>query len=201
MSHSIRHIVLLTLCAAAGNFIQSARAQSESTASRRITPSVFVGLTGVHTGLNAGRNVSITAGVDIAFRPNSFLHPAIEYRGMYAIDRGQVDSLKSNLGGLNLFTRFGRFRPYADLLAGRGETTYGVGGYQVPNKLIFYTRSSSNVLSLGGGTDVFTNDHLALKVDVQLQRYSSPVTASGHLCSETGTIGFAYVFHVGRTVR
>jgi hypothetical protein len=66
-----------------------------------------------------------------------------------------------------------------------------------PNKLVFYTRSSSNVFSLGGGTDVFATEHLALKLDLQIQRYSSPATVSGHLYSEAGTIGLVYVFHPG----
>ena len=198
MYPALRPFVLFILCAFSGGLTHAA-AQSDSTASRRITPSVFAGVTGVYTGLDSGRNLSITAGIDVAFRPNSILHPAIEYRGMYAFDKGGVDSLKNNLGGLKLSTSYGRLRPYADFLAGRGETTYANGGYQVPDKLVFYTQSSSNVFSLGGGIEVFATEHLALKVDFQIQRYSSPVTVSGNLYSETGTIGLAYVFHLGHT--
>jgi hypothetical protein len=120
---------------------------------------------------------------------------------MYAIDKGHVDSLKNNLGGLKLSTYYGRLHPYADLLAGRGETAYANGGYQVPSKLIFYTQSSSNVFSLGGGTDVFAADHFALKIDFQIQRYSSPVTPAGSLYSEIGTIGLVYALHLGQGPR
>jgi hypothetical protein len=193
---AIRPFVVFTLCAAAGGLLR-AGAQAAPGTTRLITPSVFAGGTGVGTGLNSGGNFSVTAGVDVAFLPKSFVQPAIEYRGMYALGKGQVDSLKDNLGGVKVAKTYGRFRPYADLLAGRGETTYGDGGYQVPGRLVFYTQSSSNVFSLGGGSDVFATEHLGLKVDFQLQRYSSPVAASGHVYSETGTVGVVYVFHLG----
>jgi hypothetical protein len=191
-----RLLILFTLAALAG-IPGHAAAQGGSTASRRITPSVFAGITSVQTGLDAGRNVSLTAGMDFELLPDHVLHPAIEYRGTYAIAKGNVDSLKTNLAGLKVSRPFRRFRPYADLLAGRGETTYANGGYQVPGKLVFYTQSSSNVFSLGGGTEVFATGDIALKLDLQVQRYSSPVTASGHVYSETGTLGIAYVFHIG----
>jgi hypothetical protein len=187
------------LCVATGQ--TSVFAQATPAASRLIVPSVFVGATDVYTGLASGRNLSVAAGVDLAFRPQSRLQAAFEYRGMYALGKGSVDSLKSNLGGMKLSARFGRVTPYADLLAGRGETTYAAGGYQVPNKPIFYTLSSSTVFSLGGGTDIAATEHFALKVDLQVQRYSSPVTTSGHLYSETGTIGFTYFFDLGHIAR
>jgi hypothetical protein len=193
LSFGLRGFVLLVVTA-------SASAQATSTATRRITPSVFGGVTGVYTGLDSGRNLSVTAGVDVAFRPASRFHPAIEYRGMFAVGKGGTDSVKNNLGGVKVFARYGRFSPYADLLAGRGETTYANGGDQVPNTLIFYTQSASNVYSVGGGTDVFVGDHLAVKLDLQMQRYSSPVTISGHVYSETGTLGVVYVFHFGRKI-
>jgi hypothetical protein len=191
-----RFLILFTLCALACSSTHAA-AQAGSTASRRITPSVFAGVTGVSTGLDSGTNLSMTAGFDVDLFPNSIFHPAIEYRGTYALAKGDVDSLKNNLGGLRISRFYGRFRPYADLLAGRGETTYANGGYQVPGKLVFYTRSSSNVFSLGGGTDVLAAGHIALKLDFQIQRYSSPVTTSGHIYSETGALGLVYVFHIG----
>jgi hypothetical protein len=194
-----RTLRLLTLVAASvfSGGLASAFAQATHTATRLIDPAIFVGTTGVYTGLGSGRNLSVTAGIDLAFCPVRKLEPALEYRGMYAIDKGQIDSLKSNLGGLKLSTYYARLHPYADLLVGRGETAYANGGYRVPSKLIFYTQSSSNVFSLGGGTDVLAGDHFALKIDLQIQRYSSPVTPSGHLYSEIGTIGLVYTLHLG----
>ncbi|HEX5282489.1 MAG TPA: hypothetical protein VFW30_00075 [Bryocella sp.] len=196
MPPASRLLILFTLAALVAAPRPGA-AQGGSTASRRITPSVFAGITGVDTGLDAGHNVSLTAGIDFELLPDHIFHPAIEYRGTYAIAKGNVDSLKTNLAGLKVSRPFRRFRPYADLLAGRGETTYANGGYQVPGKLVFYTQSSSNVFSLGGGTEVFATGHIALKLDLQMQRYSSPVTVSGHVYSETGSVGLAYVFHIG----
>ncbi len=190
--------LMLAPCVLAGSH---AAAQALPTASRPLTPSVFGGVTGVYTGLARGRNLSITAGFDLTFCPNAKLQPAVEYRGLYALRKGGVDSLKNNLGGFRISAHYGRLRPYADLLVGRGETTYANGGYQVPSKLIFYTQSSSNVYSLGGGTDIVSTAHLALKADLQAQRYSSPVTPSGHLYSETGTLGLTYIFHSGRGIR
>jgi hypothetical protein len=192
-----RLFILFTLCALAAGPLH-AFAQGGSTASRRITPSVFAGVAGVDTGLDSGHNLSLTAGADLAFLPDSCLHPAIEYRGTYAFANGQVDSLKTHLGGIKFSKPYRRFRPYADLLAGRGETIYANGGHQVPGKLIFYTRSSSNVFSLGGGTDIFAAGHIALKLDFQMQRYSSPVTTSGHVYSEVVAAGLVYVFHIGK---
>lgn len=197
MYRILRLFILLAASVFSGG-LGSAFAQGTPTAIRIIDPAFFVGATGVYTGLNSGRNLSVTAGIDLAFRSYRKLQPALEYRGMYAIDKGGVDGLKSNLGGLKVSTFYGHLHPYADLLAGRGETTYASAGYQVPNKLTFYTQSSSNVFSLGGGTDVFATDHFALKIDIQVQRYSSPVTTSGSLYSEVGMIGLVYTLHLGR---
>jgi hypothetical protein len=189
--------LLFLFCAAACDFT-TASAQAKPSAVQFITPSVFLGATGVHTGLLSARNLSITAGVDLTFPAIWKIEPSLEYRGMYPIHKGRVDGLTDNLVGIRLSTRYGHLRPYVDVLAGREETTYVNGGYHVPGKLTFYTQSSSNVLSLGGGTDVLTTGPLALKIDLQLQRYAVPVTVSGHLNSLVGTIGIVYVFHSRR---
>lgn len=178
-----------------------AAAQATATASQRITPSLFAGMSGVYTGIGSGRNVSLTAGLDLAFLPGHRLRPALEYRGMIAVDKGRTASLKNNLGGLKLGTSFRRLQPYVDLLAGRGETTYANGGVQVPNTLIFYTHSSSNVYSLGGGADLLAAHQFALKLDFQMQRYSSPVTMTRHAYSEVGTLGIVYILHRGLKAR
>jgi hypothetical protein len=194
MYSELRTLFLLTLSVVVG--AATASAQALPSASSLLTPSVFVGGSGVYTGLDSGRNLSVMVGLDIAFLPQHRFHPALEYRAMYAVDKGGVDSLKNNIGGLKMAGSYGPVKPYFDLLAGRGETAYANGGYQVPGKPIFYTLSSSNVFSAGGGGDVFFSKHLALKVDVQIQRYSSPVAVSGHVYSEVGTVGLVYVFHV-----
>jgi hypothetical protein len=191
-------ILFIALCVVTSGLIR-ASAQAAPTATRMISPSVFAGVTGVSTGLDSSSNISITAGLDLTFRPLSKLQPTLEYRGTYPIDKGEVASLQNNLGGLKLSTYVSRLHPYADILVGRSETTYLNGGYQVPNKPIFYTQSSSNVFSLGSGADLFATEQLALKVDLQVQRSSSPVTASGHLYSASATIGVVYVLRLGHT--
>lgn len=200
MHPAVRRLILFTLSALAGSSARAA-AQAGSTASRGITPSVFAAASGVRTGLPSGRNLALTAGLDVVLFPNLHFHPALEYRASHALARGSVDSIDNNLAGLQVSRIYGRLRPYADLLAGRGETTYANAGYQVPGKPIFYTRSSSNVFSLGGGVDLLSTGHLALKLDLQAQRYSSPVTTSGHLYSETATAGIVYLFHIGNRPR
>ena len=71
------------------------RAQAMPTASRIVTLSDFGGLTGTFTGLDGGRNLGITAGGDIGFRPFHGFYPSAEVRGTYPIDDGQVDSQKN----------------------------------------------------------------------------------------------------------
>jgi hypothetical protein len=91
--------------------------------------------------------------------------------------------------------------PYADVLAGRVETTYPNGGYRVPGSIIFYTQSASNVFSLGGGTDVVVTQHVSIRFDVQVGRSSSPVTSSGHVDCATAMMGVVYALKLGRGVR
>ncbi len=178
-----------------------ASAQASVTARRLLTPSVFVGATGVETGLDSGRNLSLTAGVDLSFHPVWRFKPALEYRGTLALDKGQVDSLKNNLFGIKGFTNLGRLEPYVDLLAGRIETTYAGSGYRLPDTNIFYTQSSSNLFAVGGGADFLATNHFAVRVDLQLQHASSPVTSSHSVHSATGMIGLVYTLTLGRGPR
>jgi len=52
--------------------------------------------------------------------------------------------------------------------------------------------NTSSVYSLGGGADVDLGTHFGLKGDVQLQRYQSPITATGALYSKVFTVAFIY---------
>jgi hypothetical protein len=156
--------------------------------------STFAALTGTQTGLGSGRNLGITAGVDLGFQPFHGLYPSLEARGTYPIDKGNVDSQKTLLGGLKLAVPLPfipRIRPYGTALFGRGSINYGAG-YEVPGTPIFYTISHSNVFDLGGGVDLKLSPHLDLKLDAQAQRFSTPVTVSHHLYATTANIGFVY---------
>jgi hypothetical protein len=105
------------------------------------------------------------------------------------------------MGGLKLAMQRGRLFPYVDVLVGRGETDYAGVGYRVPGTFRYYLKSASNVYDVGGGADLDLGNHLALKVELQLQRYSSPVTVSKQLFAEAVSVGMAYTFHLGRYAR
>ena len=169
-------------------------AQALSTAARGLAPSVFLGVSGVYTGINSGRNLSLTGGLDIAFLPGRKFQPALEYRGTFTMDQGAVDGEKNNVGGIRVTMPLKRFQPYADGLFGRGEINYLGVGLEVPGKPIYYLQSSSNVLSVGGGVDVRLSTNLAFKADVQGQRYATPVTVSGHALATVGTLGLVYTY-------
>ena len=164
------------------------------TASRLFSLSAFGGATGTFTGLDGGRNIGITAGGDIGFRPFHAFYPSVEVRGTYPFDDGQVDSQKNILVGGKVERYFGYFRPYADFFWGRGKIDYLHGGYPNPEGTLLYLDSVSNVFAAGGGLDFTLTDHFALKFDGQFQRYGTPVTTSGSLYSKPFTIGVVYRF-------
>ena len=175
-------------------------AQAAPTATQQLQLSVFAGASAVATDFHSGRNLSITAGVDLGLRPVYSLFPSLEVRGTYPVDKGQVDSQRNILGGLKVAKHYGPFHPYADFLFGRGEIQYK-NGFVTPDRALFYTQSVSNVLSPGIGMDLQLNHHFSFKVDAQFQRYSSPVTNSGHLIAKSGTVGLVYRFTPDRRQR
>ena len=166
--------------------------QALPTASQTVHLSAFAGGTGVYTNLAGGRNLSITAGVDLTIFTLRGYHPSIEVRGTYPIHTGTVDSQKSALGGIRIDRQFNNLRPYVDVLFGRGEIDYQSGGYVVGP--ITYISSTTNVYSLGGGLDYDFTDHLSLKVDLQSQFWSTPVVPSNHIHPTVGTLAIVYRF-------
>ncbi len=177
-----------------------ALAQSKATASRSFEPSAFLGLTGVYTGLNGGRNLGVAAGFDLGFHPFFGLLPSIEIRGTYPMNSGAVAGEKSFEGGLRVQKRYSRIRPYADLLIGRGQLDYQNGGFVVPAQNFEYIQSTSNVISPGVGVEVDATEHLALLLDGQFQRWNVPfdptgaTAGTGSIYAKSGTIGVVYRF-------
>ena len=167
--------------------------QAVPTATRTLHLSAFGGVTGVYTGLQAGRNLGITAGLDLGFQRYRFLFPSLEVRGTLPIHKGQIDSQKNVLVGPKLALHHGRLQPYGDFLFGRGQINYG-SGILNPARDTVYVQSVSNIYAAGGGVDVPLDQHLALKADAQFLRYSTPVTDSGHLVATNLTLGLAYSF-------
>ncbi len=188
-------------CFALGSLLPvAAAAQSSPTASRALEPSVFLGVSGVYTGLQTARNASITAGADIGFRRFFGLSPAIEVRGTYPIDSGQVAGEESVEGGLRVGKRYTHFRPYADILFGRGQLNYEDGGYIVPSQSFRYIQSTTNVISPGIGVDLDITERYAVLVDGQFQHWDLPFSTGaspatpGSIYSKVLTVGVVYRF-------
>ncbi len=79
-----------------------ARAQDVPTARARIQLYGFGGVSGNFTGVGLAKNLDITAGADLEFRPFFTLYPAVEVRGSYPVEKGNVVSEENLLGGLRL---------------------------------------------------------------------------------------------------
>jgi hypothetical protein len=188
---AFRALTLLCFALAASSLL---RAQAIPAASRPFALSAFGGATGTFTGLSGGKNVGITAGGDITFKPYHRYYFSGEIRGTYPVDGGNVDAQKNFLFGVKVERYYNYFRPYVDFLYGRDEIDYKSGGYPNPAGTLLYLNSVSNIFSGGGGLDYTLTDHFALKIDGQFQRLGTPVTTSGSIYSKPITIGVVYRF-------
>jgi Outer membrane protein beta-barrel domain len=169
-----------------------AHAQDIPTAVARIQLYGWGGVSGNFSGVALAHNLDVAAGVDLEFRPFFSLYPALELRGLYPIDKGQVVAEKNALIGIRLARHVHPFTPYGDALFGRGQLNFLNGGYPTPSGSFFVLSNTSNVLSFGAGTDYALNSRFALKGDFQFQRYASPVTTSGYIYSKVFTVGVVY---------
>ncbi|MFP5231091.1 MAG: outer membrane protein [Acidobacteriota bacterium] len=170
------------------------RAQGIPAAIRTLNFSVFGGATGDYTGFDGGKNLGITAGADLGFRPYHLFYFSIEGRGTYPVDDGKVDSQKSFLFGGRVQRYYNRFRPYADFLYGRAQIDYLDGGYPNPEGTLLFISSVSNVFAFGGGLDYVLTPHFDLKIDAQFEHLTTPVTTSGAMYSKPITVGLVYHF-------
>ncbi len=182
--------VLVAFCAS--GLASRMHAQDVPTARARMQLYGFAGVSGNFTGVGLAKNLDITAGADLEFRPFFTLYPAVEVRGSYPVDKGQVLGEKNLLGGLRLGRHVHPFSPYGDVLFGRGKMNFANGGYPTPDGSFFVISDTSNVLSFGGGTDISLNGRWAAKADFQFQRYESPVTTTGYVYSKVFTVGLVY---------
>jgi hypothetical protein len=187
-------VLALALLLAPLSSTLAAHAQpANATAVQRLQLSAFGGVSGVYTGLESGKNLSVTAGIDLDLEPHFGVRPVIEVRGLYPLDKGQISSQKDILGGLKVdFLLHHRVHPYADFLFGRGQMDYGPYGFTFGNYV--YDVTTTYVYSPGAGIDCQFSDHLAIKIDAQLQRWSSAPTASGDVYPKIGTLGLVYIF-------
>ncbi len=191
MKTGFRALTLLCFALVACSLVH---AQAIPAATRPFTFSAFGAATGTYTGLDGGKNLGITAGGDMSFKPYHLFYPSVEVRGTYPVDDGNVDAQKNILFGLKVERYYNRFRPYVDFLYGRAKVDYENGGYPNPAGSLLYVNSISNVYSFGGGLDYTLTDHFALKIDGQFQHYDVPVTTSGTIYSKPISIGVVYRF-------
>jgi hypothetical protein len=202
MNHRKIILALALLLAAATN---RCLAQSP-TASRALQLSAFGAATGVYTGLEGGKNFLLTAGGDLELLPLHGVRPAIEVRGSYPVDGGNIASQRSLLAGLKLeFLSDHRLRPYGDFLLGRGQMNYtangGVNGFlytDAAGDQLVYTLTTTAVYSPGFGVDYQFTRHIALKLDGQYQRWGLTPTPSGIIYSKVGSVGLIYYFTFDR---
>ena len=200
-SRGALRVITIALVAAAlaalSGFAPEAEAQDVPAAVARIQLYGWAGIGGNFTGLLLAKNLDVEAGLDLEIRKFFGLYPALEVRGLYPIASGQVDSQKNLVGGIRLGRHVQPFSPYGDVLFGRGQINYPNGGQPNPTGSFDVLSTTSNLLSLGGGTDYSLNGRFAVKGDFQFQRYASPVTTSGYVYSKVFTVGIVYRIGAG----
>jgi hypothetical protein len=185
---------------------------AEPTAVRKLQTSVYGLFNYTDTGLqprngsgalygSKGHNAGITAGVDVSVYSWNRFAAAIDIRGSYPINDGQLVAEKSLLGGLRVsyepagifstpIAGLSRLRPYGDFLYGRGEMDYQHGGYLVGNLL--YTQTAGGIYAGGGGVEVDVSPRFSFKADYQAEHWSTPVTPSGSVFAQQVGVGVAY---------
>ena len=167
----LRLVQALALLLATISWARIAAAQALPTAAAPLQLSAFGGVSGVFTGLEGGKNFSITAGGDLGLPLWHGLRPALEVRGTYPMDRGLIVAQKDALGGLSVnFLLNHRIHPYGDFLFGRGQMNYRLG-YSTATPST--TLTTTYIYSPGVGFDYDLTDHLSLKVDAQLQHWGA----------------------------
>ncbi|ADV82763.1 hypothetical protein [Terriglobus saanensis] len=187
-------LALLVFCARGGQY---ADGQAEAAGVRKIPVSAFVGGTGNWTGLYGGKNLGINAGLDVGLHSLWVLQPSFEIRAMYPVHDGHIDSQKNILVGFRFDKNFNRLTPYVDVLYGLGKIVYDPARPN-PTQTFAYTSSSSNVFSPGVGLEYRVVGPFSFKADAQIQRYSTPVTETGHIYAKPVTVGITYQLFTGR---
>lgn len=179
--------------------------QAKPTATRGISPTAFVLMTANATGvagqqqasLPGGKNLGITAGLDLDVYAVGPFRLAAEVRGTYPVSSGTIVGERDLLGGVRMAYETSSvhpLRPYVDAHFGRGQMNYP-RGYQVGNLL--YQQTASNVYGGGGGLEVDLTDQFSFKVDGQAQHWSTPVVTGSSVLSGQVSVGVAYRLFAG----
>jgi len=183
----------------------AAFSQAKPTAVRSISPSAFVLVGGSRTGLGAnatptffdsGKNVLITAGLDVGFYSFGHYTVGAEVRGSFPVESGKFVGERAILGGARLSYESNKpLRPYIDALVGRGQMDYQNGGLVKGNLL--YRQTAGNVFGGGGGVEWDMLRQISLKADVQIEQWSTPVVERGFVRGGQVSVGAAYRFGAG----
>lgn len=190
-----RVLINTALCAALFCIVPSVESQAAPSAERKIDLTAFGGLTGTYTGLSHGRNLGVTAGIDLNLPRISRtlpLRPAIEVRGTSPFIKGRVDSQKNILAGVRGEFEYGRVHPYVDVLFGRGRIDYF--NYLQFSGQTLNGYSTGPVFSPGLGVRLDLGANFFAMAEAQFQRWSTPASLSGHLFSKPLTAGVGYRF-------
>ena len=174
----------------------AAYGQASATASASIGLSTFAGVSGVFTGIQLAKNLSVTAGADITFHPRFGLFPSAEVRGTYPVVTGSVGGERNILFGLNVSRHLNRLQPYGDLLGGLGEIKFNTPFPNTANTLV-YSQVASPVVSPGGGMNYLVTDRFGVKADFQMQIYPNNPVTSGSIYSKSFTLGVTYRPYLG----
>jgi hypothetical protein len=185
-------LVKLALFTATSTLAHTASAQATPAGSQKLQLSAFAGATGTFTNFEGGKNLGITAGVDLTFLAFRQFRPSAELRGTYPIDEGHISSQKNFLVGPKVEYPLGRLHPYVDFFVGRGQINYLNGGFIFGNTN--YISSNTFIYSPGVGLDYNLNHSVAVKVDAQFQHWNAPPTASGVIHPTALTLGVVYNF-------
>ena len=86
-------LAMIALFAATCFLAHTAIAQAVPAATQKLQLSAFAAGTGTFTDLEGGKNLAITAGIDLAFLFVSVVRPSFELRGSYPIDGGKLEFL------------------------------------------------------------------------------------------------------------
>lgn len=188
----LKSFLCLGLCFGCSSIM--AVGQAIATASQASSLSVFGGLTGVYTGLNGGRNLGVTAGLDYTVGGYRRFHPGLEIRGTYPMVDGTQAKEKDAMVGVRVTHQAGPFNLYGDFLIGRGEIKY-IAPFDVGT--LRFIATDTNVYSPGLGVEYDLTHHFAVRGDAQFERWGTPAVASGAVweTAVTGAVTYKFDFN------
>jgi hypothetical protein len=163
-----------------------ARAQALPSATSPFALGISAGAAMRSTGVGGAVNVDAQLGAEVDLHPFGAWLPAVAGRVSRPVVRGSMAGEREALGGVRLSHPMATGRMvFGELMAGEGEIRYLGKGMAAARPPYFYTLSHSVVWSAGGGLEQAVSERRALRVGLQVERWQTPVTASGHTFAAT----------------